>query len=151
MPCPLFSNTLLVSNLREVVLVPNRHWGGEGLLGCVFGFVLFILKWMNRIDVSLIAMDFFTASRHSLRTDHQELHFLSSTHMTALKSSSSLFPLTFRMVRAARRRIGAVRVISHILVPPATMKPCKHDDPLTTPSGAIQRRPPHAPGRLDDP
>ncbi|KAG6377148.1 hypothetical protein JVT61DRAFT_1200 [Boletus reticuloceps] len=26
------------SNLREVVLVPNRHWGGEGLLGCVFGF-----------------------------------------------------------------------------------------------------------------
>ncbi|KAJ8519002.1 hypothetical protein ONZ45_g3997 [Pleurotus djamor] len=27
-------------NLREVVLVPNRHWGGEGLLGCVFGFGL---------------------------------------------------------------------------------------------------------------
>ncbi|KIK94341.1 hypothetical protein PAXRUDRAFT_33570 [Paxillus rubicundulus Ve08.2h10] len=25
-------------NLREVVLVPNRDWGGEGLLGCVFGF-----------------------------------------------------------------------------------------------------------------
>ncbi|EJD45085.1 hypothetical protein AURDEDRAFT_114208 [Auricularia subglabra TFB-10046 SS5] len=24
--------------LREVVLVPNRQWGGEGLLGCVFGF-----------------------------------------------------------------------------------------------------------------
>ncbi|KAF9483431.1 hypothetical protein BDN70DRAFT_318692 [Pholiota conissans] len=23
--------------LREVVLIPNRHWGGEGLLGCVFG------------------------------------------------------------------------------------------------------------------
>lgn len=27
------------SNLREVVLVPNHHWGGEGLLGCVFGCV----------------------------------------------------------------------------------------------------------------
>ncbi|KAL1731850.1 GRASP55/65 PDZ-like domain-containing protein [Schizophyllum commune] len=26
--------------LREVVLVPNRHWGGDGLLGCVFGFGL---------------------------------------------------------------------------------------------------------------
>lgn len=26
--------------LREVVLIPNRHWGGEGLLGCVFGFGL---------------------------------------------------------------------------------------------------------------
>ncbi|KAJ6512140.1 GRASP55/65 PDZ-like domain-containing protein, partial [Mycena vitilis] len=25
--------------LREVVLVPNRHWGGEGLLGCVFGYL----------------------------------------------------------------------------------------------------------------
>lgn len=28
-----------VSTIREVVLVPNRHWGGEGLLGCVFGCV----------------------------------------------------------------------------------------------------------------
>ena len=27
------------STLREVVLVPNRQWGGEGLLGCVFGWV----------------------------------------------------------------------------------------------------------------
>ncbi|KAG7088233.1 hypothetical protein E1B28_012249 [Marasmius oreades] len=26
--------------LREVVLVPNRHWGGAGLLGCVFGYGL---------------------------------------------------------------------------------------------------------------
>ncbi|KAF6757526.1 GRASP55/65 PDZ-like domain-containing protein, partial [Ephemerocybe angulata] len=26
--------------LREVVLIPNRHWGGEGLLGCIFGFGL---------------------------------------------------------------------------------------------------------------
>lgn len=29
------------STLREVVLVPNRHWGGEGLLGCVFGYTVF--------------------------------------------------------------------------------------------------------------
>ena len=28
------------STIREVVLIPNRHWGGEGLLGCVFGYVL---------------------------------------------------------------------------------------------------------------
>ncbi|XP_006462678.1 hypothetical protein AGABI2DRAFT_72191 [Agaricus bisporus var. bisporus H97] len=27
--------------LREVVLIPNRNWGGEGLLGCVFGYVNF--------------------------------------------------------------------------------------------------------------
>ncbi|KAI0820426.1 GRASP55/65 PDZ-like domain-containing protein [Trametes gibbosa] len=26
--------------IREVVVIPNRHWGGEGLLGCVFGFGL---------------------------------------------------------------------------------------------------------------
>ncbi|KAH9925416.1 GRASP55/65 PDZ-like domain-containing protein [Epithele typhae] len=26
--------------IREVVMIPNRHWGGEGLLGCVFGFGL---------------------------------------------------------------------------------------------------------------
>ncbi|KAF7365355.1 Golgi reassembly stacking protein 2 [Mycena venus] len=31
---------ILSSALREVVLVPNRHWGGEGLLGCVFGYGL---------------------------------------------------------------------------------------------------------------
>lgn len=34
------------SNIREVVLVPNRHWGGEGLLGCVFGFV-FVLSGLS--------------------------------------------------------------------------------------------------------
>ncbi|EJC97943.1 uncharacterized protein FOMMEDRAFT_114717 [Fomitiporia mediterranea MF3/22] len=28
------------NTLREVVLVPNRQWGGEGLLGCVFGYGL---------------------------------------------------------------------------------------------------------------
>lgn len=33
--------------LREVVLVPNRQWGGEGLLGCVFGFGL-----IHRIPVA---------------------------------------------------------------------------------------------------
>ncbi|KAF8526105.1 GRASP55/65 PDZ-like domain-containing protein [Gautieria morchelliformis] len=33
--------------LREVVLVPNRQWGGEGLLGCVFGFGL-----LHRIPVT---------------------------------------------------------------------------------------------------
>ena len=31
---------MICSTLREVVLIPNRHWGGEGLLGCVFGCVL---------------------------------------------------------------------------------------------------------------
>ena len=30
----------LLSTLREVVLVPNRMWGGEGLLGCGVGFGL---------------------------------------------------------------------------------------------------------------
>ncbi|KAG5654250.1 hypothetical protein H0H81_005493 [Sphagnurus paluster] len=32
--------SVMFSALREVVLIPNRHWGGEGLLGCVFGFGL---------------------------------------------------------------------------------------------------------------
>jgi hypothetical protein len=27
------------STIREVVVIPNRNWGGEGLLGCVFGYV----------------------------------------------------------------------------------------------------------------
>ncbi|KAI5989084.1 GRASP55/65 PDZ-like domain-containing protein [Pisolithus albus] len=33
-----YGDWIIGCNLREVVLVPNRHWGGEGLLGCVFGF-----------------------------------------------------------------------------------------------------------------
>ena len=37
-PCGcLLTQSCLLSTIREVVLVPNRHWGGEGLLGCVFG------------------------------------------------------------------------------------------------------------------
>lgn len=34
------SFTALLSTLREVVLVPNRQWGGEGLLGCGVGYGL---------------------------------------------------------------------------------------------------------------
>lgn len=35
----LKNSHVICSTLREVVLIPNRHWGGEGLLGCVFGSV----------------------------------------------------------------------------------------------------------------
>ena len=35
----LIAFVLSISTIREVVLIPNRHWGGEGLLGCVFGCV----------------------------------------------------------------------------------------------------------------
>lgn len=35
----VFTTLFFLSTIREVVLVPNRHWGGEGLLGCVFGYV----------------------------------------------------------------------------------------------------------------
>ncbi|KAI0923282.1 hypothetical protein AcV5_007412 [Taiwanofungus camphoratus] len=36
--------------IREVVLVPNRQWGGEGLLGCVFGSV-FLLPEAAACDI----------------------------------------------------------------------------------------------------
>lgn len=36
----LFSSHYTPSTIREVVLVPNRKWGGEGLLGCGVGFGL---------------------------------------------------------------------------------------------------------------
>lgn len=39
-PLRVFVYSYDFDNIREVVLVPNRHWGGEGLLGCVFGFGL---------------------------------------------------------------------------------------------------------------
>ncbi len=36
-PFSYVSSSDRISTIREVVLVPNRQWGGEGLLGCVFG------------------------------------------------------------------------------------------------------------------
>ncbi|EIW80915.1 hypothetical protein CONPUDRAFT_82033 [Coniophora puteana RWD-64-598 SS2] len=39
-PLRVFVYSYDFDNLREVVLMPNRHWGGEGLLGCVFGYGL---------------------------------------------------------------------------------------------------------------
>jgi len=38
--------------LREVVLIPNRQWGGEGLVGCVFGFGL-----LHRIPLHSFSSD----------------------------------------------------------------------------------------------
>lgn len=39
-----------LSTIREVVLVPNRQWGGEGLLGCVFGFVYHLIPLLSCIQ-----------------------------------------------------------------------------------------------------
>lgn len=46
-PVALSLLTVSSSALREVVLVPNRQWGGEGLLGCVFGLVVISPKRPN--------------------------------------------------------------------------------------------------------
>ncbi|KZP31518.1 hypothetical protein FIBSPDRAFT_945044 [Athelia psychrophila] len=39
-PLRLYVYSYDFDTLREAVVVPNHHWGGEGLLGCVFGFGL---------------------------------------------------------------------------------------------------------------
>jgi len=39
-PLRLYVYSYDFDTIREAVVVPNRHWGGEGLLGCVFGFGL---------------------------------------------------------------------------------------------------------------
>ncbi|KAJ9098662.1 hypothetical protein QFC21_004310 [Naganishia friedmannii] len=39
-PLRLYVYSADLDNLREIVLVPNRHWGGEGLLGCGVGYGL---------------------------------------------------------------------------------------------------------------
>lgn len=36
-PLRLYVYSYDFDTLREAVVVPNHHWGGEGLLGCVFG------------------------------------------------------------------------------------------------------------------
>ena len=45
-----------ISTLREVVLIPNRHWGGEGLLGCIFGWVFYFRSlFFNRLNPLIIS------------------------------------------------------------------------------------------------
>ncbi|KAK4685800.1 hypothetical protein P7C73_g4345, partial [Tremellales sp. Uapishka_1] len=39
-PLRLYVYSADLDNLREVVIIPNRQWGGEGLLGCGVGFGL---------------------------------------------------------------------------------------------------------------
>ncbi|GHJ87430.1 hypothetical protein NliqN6_3832 [Naganishia liquefaciens] len=39
-PLRLYVYSADLDNLREIVLIPNRHWGGEGLLGCGVGYGL---------------------------------------------------------------------------------------------------------------
>jgi hypothetical protein len=38
------------SNLREIVLIPNRHWGGEGLLGCGVGYAIHHIPAFDHTD-----------------------------------------------------------------------------------------------------
>jgi GRASP55/65 PDZ-like domain len=40
-PLRLYVYSYDFDTIREAVVVPNHQWGGEGLLGCVFGFVFF--------------------------------------------------------------------------------------------------------------
>jgi hypothetical protein len=37
-----------------VVLIPNRHWGGEGLLGCIFGFAAIFSVTVSHRLTSLV-------------------------------------------------------------------------------------------------
>ncbi|KAG9315723.1 hypothetical protein JVU11DRAFT_3370 [Chiua virens] len=64
-------------NLREVVLVPNRHWGGEGLLGCVFGYVSVLSHCVMTTEEECDRLDsaISIASRLSL-TDRKPLGVL---------------------------------------------------------------------------
>ncbi|EIM86088.1 uncharacterized protein STEHIDRAFT_58703 [Stereum hirsutum FP-91666 SS1] len=95
--------------IREVVLVPNRQWGGEGLLGCVFGFVIFHILFSNSfltirynrngIWSLLIALVFFTASHRFQRTVSQGTSLLSSRktqqrRQPNTKNKTCLSPLT---------------------------------------------------------
>lgn len=66
----MFNGTLsyaeFISALREVVLIPNRHWGGEGLLGCVFGCVMDMYRyWISMVDISWEGLAFSTGYLHS--------------------------------------------------------------------------------------
>ena len=46
---------VICSTLREVVLIPNRHWGGDGLLGCVFGSVPLIRPKLSQFLSSVVS------------------------------------------------------------------------------------------------
>jgi hypothetical protein len=40
------------------VLIPNRHWGGEGLLGCIFGYVEVIIADIRFTNAAFFIISF---------------------------------------------------------------------------------------------
>lgn len=106
---------MLYSTLREVVLIPNRHWGGDGLLGCVFGWVSFSKwLWWPRILPSHLVLGFCTGyllSQRIVSLDQYPLSFKSRT--TSMKVRAFLFQQTCRRVKTATIMFNLVSGISN--------------------------------------
>lgn len=80
------------------MLIPNRHWGGEGLLGCVFGCVTLCLGSDIRVSYSSPpASDFFIESLHSPRIVYPAL-FLQSYRMK--KTNMTLRNCLFQQIHS---------------------------------------------------
>ena len=83
------------SNIREVVLVPNRHWGGEGLLGCVFGYTIRTLPAMRELTVVVIALVCYTGYHLYLKTESPGRYLSSSyNHLRNLRATICSSPQT---------------------------------------------------------
>lgn len=96
------------SNIREVVLVPNRHWGGEGLLGCVFGYA-YPLRSRRMISLPALGLGSSIGSRQFRKTANQAR--CRSSSLSPPKSwtnSNFLCQLTSRMTQRpqSRRKSG---------------------------------------------
>lgn len=69
-PLRLYVYSYDFDTIREAVVVPNHHWGGEGLLGCVFGFVFhlsFTVLSPSDLQSTTPDSDFFIVYRPSQR------------------------------------------------------------------------------------
>lgn len=71
--------------LREAVVIPNHHWGGEGLLGCVFGYTVPVCIQLFFTEIC-VGMDFYIAYLPNLPTASPVRYLQNSARQTSTKS-----------------------------------------------------------------
>ena len=103
----------LRSTIREVVLIPNRHWGGEGLLGCVFGYAYVLVVFLRDPNVHLSTVSASCIGYLRYLPIASQVLCRRSSHRTTVpkssKTSSCLSLLIFPVLRKLVLEDGIAR------------------------------------------
>lgn len=70
-PLQLQVYNILTDAVREVTIVPDRNWGGEGSLGCDIGYGYLHRYWMILLWLLLILLAFINDDGDTLQMDEE--------------------------------------------------------------------------------